>query len=186
LAGHNHGDGPRSRDATSYLKPDHSTARSPEPARYGRVPRFRGALQNRRSARPDRRIASAQERGGLGAATSYLSLPSAPSRWSRNAPDRLGRRGADCPRMRANTGLGHRPNVPLAGRVNVAAARPSPSSSRCTPTAPTCGRSTTPCETATREGAERVAAAAARLDKVCCPASCSASDPPRPGDHRVE
>ena len=48
----------------------------------------------RRSARPDRRITSAQERGGLGAATSYLSLPSAPSRWSRNAPDRLGRRGA--------------------------------------------------------------------------------------------
>ena len=48
----------------------------------------------RRSARPDRRITSAQERGGLGAATSYLSLPSAPSRWSRNAPDRRGRRGA--------------------------------------------------------------------------------------------
>ena len=49
---------------------------------------------DRWSAHPDRRITSAQERGGLGAATSYLSLPSAPSRWSRNAPDRLGRRGA--------------------------------------------------------------------------------------------
>ena len=51
-------------------------------------------LDIRRSAGPDRRITSAQERGGLGAATPYLSLPSAPSRWSRNAPDRLGRRGA--------------------------------------------------------------------------------------------
>ena len=39
-----------------------------------------------------------------------------------------------------------------------------------------------------REGAERVAAAAAaRLDKVCCPASCTARpDPPRAGDCRVE
>ena len=37
---------------------------------------------------------AAQERGGLGAATFYLSLPSAPSRWSRNAPDRRGRGGA--------------------------------------------------------------------------------------------
>ena len=61
------------------------------------------------SARPDRRITSAQERGGLGAATSYLTLPSAPSQSSRNAPDRMGRRGAGLSRMRANTAWGIAP-----------------------------------------------------------------------------
>ena len=58
------------------------------------APPAANAADNRRSARPDRRITSARERGGLGAVTSYLSLPSALSRWSRNVPDRLGRGGA--------------------------------------------------------------------------------------------
>ena len=81
------GDGDRRRQAPLPLV----LATPPENrARHGRP----GMLDIRRSAGPDRRITSAQERGGLGAATSYLSLPSAPSRWSRNAPDRLGRRGA--------------------------------------------------------------------------------------------
>ena len=72
----------------------------------------------RRSARPDRRMTSAQERGGLGAATSYLSLSSAPSRWSRTRQIDWADEALDRPRMRVIS-PGHRPEVPLEARLIV-------------------------------------------------------------------
>ena len=91
----------------------------------------------RRSARPDRRIMSAQERGGLGAATSrYLSLPSAPSRWTRNAPDRLERRGAGLSPNAREYRPGHRPNVPVEDAPRRVRYRASSNATRAPPGGP--------------------------------------------------
>jgi hypothetical protein len=84
----------------------------------------------RRSACQDRRITSAQRRSALGAPTAYLSLPSAPSRWNRNAPDRLGRRGAGLSPNARECGPGASPQCAVGGQGERCLTRPPPARPR--------------------------------------------------------